>query len=101
MRYRSSGSRNRRKKPAEDFERTLSEVDDLASCSGGAFKKSIVFPGRSLAVRSWWSRTRVNYHDLVAPLIAPDKRAFRTSSIVFRFPGAMPPHSNRVAAGVQ
>ena len=46
-------------------------------------------------------KTPMNYHDLVAPLIAPDRRAFRTSSMVFRFAGAIPPHSNRVAAGVQ
>ena len=34
-------------------------------------------------------------------LIAPDRTAFRRSSTVARPPGAEPPHSNRVAAGVQ
>ena len=42
-----------------------------------------------------------NYQDLVGPLIAPDRTAFRTASIDARPRGAMPPHSNRVAAGVQ
>ena len=41
------------------------------------------------------------YQSAVSPLIAPDRMAFRTSSIVARPPGAVPPHSNRVAAGVQ
>ena len=42
-----------------------------------------------------------NYQNLVGPLIAPDRMAFRTSSIDARPRGAIPPHSNRVAAGVQ
>jgi hypothetical protein len=42
-----------------------------------------------------------NYQNLAKLLIAPDRIAFRTSSIVVRPPGAIPPHSNRVAAGVQ
>jgi iron complex outermembrane receptor protein len=42
-----------------------------------------------------------NYQSLFGLLIAPDRTAFRTSSTVARPPGAVPPHSNRVAAGVQ
>ena len=38
---------------------------------------------------------------LLELLIAPDRTAFRTSPIVARPPGPVPPHSNRVAAGVQ
>jgi hypothetical protein len=34
-------------------------------------------------------------------LTAPDAAAFRRSSMVFKPAGAMPPHSNRVPAGVQ
>ena len=42
-----------------------------------------------------------HYQNFVGPLIDPDSMAFRTSSIDARPRGAMPPHSNRVAAGVQ
>ena len=42
-----------------------------------------------------------NYQDVVGPLIAPDNMAFRMSSIDARPRGAIPPPSNRVAAGVQ
>ena len=42
-----------------------------------------------------------NYQNLAGLLIAPDRTAFRTSSIVASPPGAVPPHSKRVAAGVQ
>src|SRR4030095_13010390 len=41
----------------------------------------------------------VNYQNLAGPLITPDRIAFRTSSMVTRPPGAVPPHSKRVAAG--
>ena len=42
-----------------------------------------------------------DYQSLFGLLIAPDRTAFRTLSIVARPPGAVPPHSNRVAPGVQ
>ncbi len=42
-----------------------------------------------------------SYQNVVGPLIAPDRTAFRTSSIVARPPGAVPPHSNRVSASIQ
>ena len=42
-----------------------------------------------------------NYQNLAGPLIVPDRMARRTSSMVIRPPGAVPPHSNRVASGVQ
>src|SRR5262245_26270464 len=42
-----------------------------------------------------------NYQRPTGPLIAPDRVALRTSSIVTKPPGAVPPHSNRVASGVQ
>ena len=42
-----------------------------------------------------------NYQDLAGPLITPDRMALRTSAIVARPPGAVAPHSKRVAAGVQ
>jgi hypothetical protein len=45
--------------------------------------------------------TAPSYQSVVSPVTAPDRTAFRTSSIVFRPPGAVAPHSNRVAAGVQ
>lgn len=46
-------------------------------------------------------RATGDYQRLFGLLIAPDRTALRTSSIVARPPGAVPPHSNRVAAGVQ
>jgi hypothetical protein len=33
--------------------------------------------------------------------MAPERTALRTSAIVFNPPGAIPPPSNRVSAGVQ
>ena len=42
-----------------------------------------------------------NYQTLFGLLIAPESAAFLTSSSVERPRGAEPPHSNRVAAGVQ
>ena len=44
---------------------------------------------------------RRDYQSVVSPLAAPERMAFRTASIVARPPGAVAPHSNRVAAGVQ
>ena len=44
---------------------------------------------------------RIGYQTVVSPLTPPDRMASRTSSIVASPPGAVPPHSKRVAAGVQ
>ena len=41
------------------------------------------------------------YQAAAGPLTAPDSTAFRTSPMVARPARALPPHSNRVAAGVQ
>ena len=44
---------------------------------------------------------RVDYQDVAEPLIVPDRRALRISSVEARPGGAMPPPSSSVAAGVQ
>ena len=56
----------------------------------------------SLGVRSRHvSQSGADYQDVTGAAAMPDSTAFRTSSMVARPPGAWPPHSNRVAAGVQ
>ena len=52
-------------------------------------------------VRQFLARCVWIYQTLFGLLTAPDRTTFRTSSSVARLAGAVPPHSNRVAAGVQ
>ena len=45
--------------------------------------------------------TGAGYQDVTGAAAIPDNTALRTSAMVARPPRAWPPHSNRVAAGVQ
>src|SRR5512136_63470 len=57
-----------------------------------ATQRSASAAGDPARLMSRRRRCSTNYQNRAGPLITPDRMAFRTSSIVARPPGAVPPH---------